>query len=185
MGLAKHQHDSSLGARSGRHEHVFLDAADVDGDGFLDRLIVAAPWRCDRSVGPRIGDAAAFRRVISSLVTVRAGALGVLDVAPETAGIDTGGFLGPARIWESHTQYRPTRPIRGPENACDVLRHDVVAECRRRDLPVPEVEILDCPPKTDGRIAARLRLTFAVGVAGPLILGQDCRRGGGPFLAAN
>jgi CRISPR-associated protein Csb2 len=31
-------------ARSGQHEHVFLGSADVDGDGVVDRMIVAAPW---------------------------------------------------------------------------------------------------------------------------------------------
>jgi CRISPR-associated protein Csb2 len=36
-------------ARSGQHEHVFLAGADLDGDGGVERLIVAAPWVCDRS----------------------------------------------------------------------------------------------------------------------------------------
>lgn len=159
-------------ARSGRHEHVFLAAADLDGDGFLDRLIVAAPWCCDRSVRPHSHDTADFERVISSFTVLRAGALGTLDLAPDIAGINNGSFLGPARVWESHTPFVPTRPIRGQDDPCDVLRQDVLVECRRRDLPFPEIEILSCRPGIEGRIAARLRLTFAVALPGPVMLGR-------------
>ena len=60
-------------ARSGGHEHVFLAADDAKGDGRIDRLIVAAPWVCDRSGhAPRRSDRALFDHVVSSLSEVRA-----------------------------------------------------------------------------------------------------------------
>jgi hypothetical protein len=43
--------------------------------------------------------------------------------------------------------------------------------------------VLEYINEPDGRIAARLLLHFAVGVAGPLLLGRDSHQGGGLFLA--
>src|SRR6185437_858075 len=65
-------------ARSGRHEHVFLAAADFDGDGAIDRLVVAAPWRCDRAVRRDPREVRRFEEIVSSLAVVRAGRLGVV-----------------------------------------------------------------------------------------------------------
>jgi hypothetical protein len=48
--------------QSGRHEHIFLAAADLDRDGRIDRLIVGAPWRCDRAIQPGGSDPALFDR---------------------------------------------------------------------------------------------------------------------------
>ena len=62
-----HERDGAP-ARSGRHEHVFLAAAALDGDGFLDRLIVAAPWRCDRSVRPHRDEAQLSHRATRRLL---------------------------------------------------------------------------------------------------------------------
>ena len=36
-------------ARANGHEHIFLAADDADRDGWVDRIIVAAPWICDRT----------------------------------------------------------------------------------------------------------------------------------------
>lgn len=170
-------------ARSGRHEHIFLAVADSDADGFIDRVIVAAPWRCDRSVQPGRGDPALFDRVVSSLEVVRAGRLGVITLNAAADGGDEIGVTGPARTWQSYTRYCVTRPVREGDQWLDVLRRDIVAECRRRGLPQPDIEVLDPTGGADGRIAAHLLLHFAVAVAGPLLLGRDSHQGGGFFLA--
>jgi CRISPR-associated protein Csb2 len=170
-------------ARSGRHEHIFLAACDFDSDGLLDRVIVAAPWRCDRSVRPGRGDAALFDRVVSSLEVVRAGRLGVIDLNASVEGADEVGIAGPAQAWQSHTCYFATRPVRQGDDPLNVLQRDVVAECRRRGLPQPDVEVLNHGGEAHGRVAAHLVLHFAVGVAGPLLLGRDSHQGGGLFLA--
>ncbi len=168
-------------ARSGRHQHVFLAGADLDGDGHIERLIVAAPWACDRSIRPRPEDPACFDRVVSSLAVVRAGKLGLIALNAAAAG---SVLFGPSRIWESHTLYHPTRHAgRGKDPAAAVLR-DVVAECERRGLPRPEPELRDITTGPNGGIAARLRLRFAVAVEGPILLGRDSHKGGGLFETA-
>jgi CRISPR-associated protein Csb2 len=174
-------------AQSGGHEHVFLAAADLDRDGRIDRLIVGAPWRCDRAVQPGRGDRAFFDRIVSALESVRAGKLGIVYLAVDAAGAEDGRLVGPSRTWESHTCYCPTRPVRRGDDRADVLQRDAVAECRRRGLPTPKVELMDhYSDYSDGcdRTRGRLRLSFAVGVLGPIILGRDSHKGGGLFLPA-
>jgi CRISPR-associated protein Csb2 len=91
--------------------------------------------------------------------------------------------VGAARDWESHTAYRPTRHAgRGKEPAAALLR-DVFAECERRGLPRPQAELLHLDMGPKGGIAGRLRLRFAIPVAGPILLGRDSHKGGGLFLA--
>lgn len=167
-------------AKSGGQEHVFLAAHDADGDGRIDRVIVAAPWACDRSARPDRGERVLFDRVAASLETVRAGRLGVipLRISPADRRLN-----GPARTWESHTDYRPARHAgRGKDPAAPLLR-DAAAECGRRGLPKPEIELLDLSVGPKGGVAARLRLRFAVAVAGPILLGRDSHKGGGLFTA--
>lgn len=172
-------------ARSGRHEHVFLAADDANGDGRIERLIVAAPWVCDRSGhAPSHGDRALFDSVVSSLCEVRAGKLGVVALSqPITLSVSDAVFDA-ARTWETRTFYRPTRHAsRGKDPAAAVVR-DVIAECERRGLPRPEVKLmeLDAGPNSGG-LAARVHLRFAVAVEGPIMLGRDSHMGGGLFAA--
>ena len=174
---------SGAPAQSGRHEHVFLSGADLDGDGCIDTLMISAPWRCDHSMHSIRGDATLFDCVTTSLEVVRAGKLGVVTLARNAAGAEDGRFVGPARIWESHTCYGLTRPVRRGDNSVEVLGRDAAAECQRRGLPAPGVELLDHSIDGYGHIAGRLRLSFAVGILGPIILGRDSHKGGGLFLA--
>jgi len=174
-------------ASSGGHEHVFLAADDADRDGHIDRLIVAAPWVCDRSRhGPRQSDRALFDRVVSSISEVRAGKLGViaLGLPPILAAVDA--ICGPARTWESRTDYHPTRHAsRGKDPAAAVVQ-DVIIECERRGLPRPEAELLEFNAGANGgSLAVRLRLRFAVAVEGPIMLGRDSHVGGGLFAAVD
>jgi CRISPR-associated protein Csb2 len=172
---------------SGGHEHVFLAADDADRDGYIERLIVAAPWVCDRSGhAPRQSDRALFDRVVSSFNEVRAGKLGVIALGlPPTLAADDPIF-GPARTWESRAVYRPTRHAsRGKDPAAAVVQ-DVITECERRGLPRPEAELLELNAGPNGGgISARLRLRFAVAVEGPIMLGCDSHRGGGLFAAVD
>jgi CRISPR-associated protein Csb2 len=173
-----HETDGAV-ARSGKHGHVFLAGVDLDGDKRIDRVLVTAPWACDRSMKHDAGEAELFDRVVSSFGLLRAGRLGVL--ALQASPLDR-EVMGPARDWESHTDYRPTRHAgRGKEPTAALLQ-DVVAECERRGLPTPNVELLKLTTGPKGSIAARLRLGFAVAVSGPILIGRDSHRGGGLFL---
>lgn len=172
-------------AASGRHEHVFLAADDADGDGSLDRLVVAAPWLCDRSWRGRHPDAL-FDRVVSGLREIRAGRLGVIALGRPSALAAGDRLCGPARRWQSLTPYIPTRhPGRRKGPVVCVIR-DLIDECERRRLPRPTVDLLDfVAGPQGGRPAARLRLSFEVAIDGPLLLGRDSHAGGGLFGVAD
>ena len=171
-------------ARSGGHDHVFLAADDADGDGHINRLIVAAPWACDRTTKGKRENRACFDRVSRKLIHVRAGKLGVLNLGPARALAASDPLIGPAHAWESRTAYCPTRHAgRGKDLGAAVVR-DVIAECGRRGLPKPEVELLELNAGPNGGgLAARVRLRFAVAVAGPIMLGRDSHKGGGLFVS--
>src|SRR5262249_82704 len=94
-------------------------------------------------------------------------------------------LIGPARLWQSRTPYRPTRHAgRGEDPAASLVR-DITTECNRRGLPKPEVDILELVvgPK-GGNVSAQLRLPFAVALHGPVMLGHDSHKGGGLFGVA-
>ena len=173
-------------AKSGGHEHVFLAADDVDGDGRIERLVVAAPWACDRTSQGSREVRARFDHVVTKLTEVRAGRLGVITLGSAYPLEADDPLVGPVRKWESRTPYRPTRHAsRGKELNAVVVR-DVMDECKRRSLPKPEVELLELNAGPNGgNLAARVRLRFAVAVEGPLMLGQDSHSGGGLFSAMN
>ena len=167
-------------ANSGRHRHVFLACADLQRRGHIEQLIVAAPWACDRLAHPDRGERAEFDRVTASLSAVWAGRLGVIPLRISSADQRLNGR---ARTWESHTDYRPARHAGRDKDPAAPLLCDIVAECERRGLPKPEVELLDLSVGPRDGVAARLRLQFAVAVAGPVLLGRDSHKGGGLFEA--
>lgn len=169
-------------ARPGGHEHVFLAADDSDEDGYLDRLIVAAPWACDLTTKGNRESRACFDRVVTTLTHVRAGRLGVFSLGPPCALADDDPLVGPARVWRSRTLYLPTRHAgRGKSPDAAVVR-DIIVECERRGLPRPEVELLEVTVGPNGGgISGRVRLCFAVVVEGPIMLGRDSHKGGGLF----
>lgn len=169
-------------ASSGRHEHVFLAADDNDGDGRIDRLIVTAPWVCDRAAQRETKARKAFEQVVSRLEMVRAGRLGVIALGSPASLSDRDPIIGPACVWESRTLYCATRHAGRRKDAKAALARDVAAECRRRRLPEPQVEILEFSAAPNGGgLRARARLRFTTAVAGPLLLGRDSHRGGGLF----
>lgn len=166
-------------ARPGDHRHVYLAAEDADGDGRLDRVLVIAPWRVDRSWTPDGEERRGFRQVAERLTRVTAGPLGVLELgAPEAVPPEAG------RVWRSVTPYHPTRHPRRHGDPAAFLAEDVKAECRRRHVPEPaavEVEEMERGPR--GGLSARLILRFAGPVTGPLVLGRTAHQGGGRFAA--
>jgi CRISPR-associated protein Csb2 len=132
-------------AASGRHEHVFIAADDDDGDGRIERLIVAAPWACDHSLDrPSRLLRAGFEAVVSGLEVLRAGRLGIIALGRPVGLSGHGLLVGPACAWESRTLYLAMRHA-GRKDAAAMLARDVSAECVRRGLPAPaEVDILEC-----------------------------------------
>jgi CRISPR-associated protein Csb2 len=165
-------------ARPGHHAHVFLAAEDADGDGRLDRLLVIAPWRADRTWTPDRDQRGLFRRVAAPLRRIKAGPLGILDLDPPRAAAGEHGS-----VWTSLTPYSPTRHPKGAEPDAHIIA-DVTAECRRRGLPIPVSVAIDrMTPGPRGGLTARLTLRFATPVPGPLLLGRTAHSGGGWFAA--
>lgn len=178
-----HEEDGGRAA-SGQHKHIFIAADDNDGDGRIDRLIIAPPWACDRSMKPDRNERRQFDAVVSKLEMLRAGRLGVIALGRSVALSSLDALAGPARIWESRTLYLATRHA-GRKDAGAMLARDVSAECVRRGLPAPaEVEILEYKGVANGGgLRAHARLRFAIAIRGPLLLGRDSHRGGGLFVA--
>jgi CRISPR-associated protein Csb2 len=169
-------------ARSGRQEHIFLAADDNDGDGRIDRLVVMAPWACDRSLSADRQMRKAFDEVVSRLGIVRAGRLGAITLGPPFELVSQDPLIGPARVWESRTGYRATRHAGRRKDPAEALVRDLVSECIRRSLPRPQVDILEfLAVPNGGGLMAQARLRFAVAVQGPLLLGRDSHKGGGVF----
>jgi CRISPR-associated protein Csb2 len=169
-------------ARSGQHRHIFIAAVDVGGSGMLDTILIAAPWAGDRSTTRAKDEARFFERVVSGFQILRAGRLGLLSLTRR----DPPPLLcAPACVWESRTSYRPTRHPGRDGTPEDALIKDATAECRRRGLPEPAIDVLEIVSGPRGGVAARLRLRFAVAVAGPLMLGRYSHLGGGLFVAAD
>jgi CRISPR-associated protein Csb2 len=175
-----HENDGAPAA-SGRHEHIFLAADDSDRDGRIDRIIVAAPWVCDRSMRPQPKMREAFDVVVSGLTTIRAGRLGVIDLGQPLSGADD-PLIGPTQIWESRTPYQATRHSGRRKDPAAALVNDVVVECVRRRLPRPRVKLIEYSALPNGGgLAARMQLYFATAIHGPLLLGRDSHQGGGVF----
>jgi len=169
-------------ARSGQHRHVYLLAEDADVDGLLDRLIVIAPWRVDRTVRPNAEQRARFEGVVSAVHVVRAGAAGVLRLDQPCSPSDHDPLFQSASGWVSRTPYRPTQhPSRSTDPEAAALR-DLAAECLRRGLPQPHVEIRRINVGPRGGISAEACLRFAIGIMGPILLGRDAHQGGGLFV---
>lgn len=168
-------------ARSGTHRHLFF-AADP---GPTARLLVIAPHRITRTgpTGDEPDQLAALDAALVGLSQLVAGRHGVHRLLPLPPPEPGDPLIGPARTWLSATPYRPTRhPKRSADRAAH-LTADIRAECARRGLPEPAVEILANAPGSRRGPAVRARLRFAVAVEGPILLGQDSHEGGGLFRA--
>jgi hypothetical protein len=123
----------------------------------IDRLVVAAPWACDRSGAPPTQrDRALFDRVVSALAEVRAGRLGVVTFERPAELTSGDPLIGPARVWQSRTHYRATRHAGRRKDLAAALIRDVIAGCARRGLPRPEVEIIEFSALLNRRLIIEL-----------------------------
>lgn len=177
-------HDEGPGpARPGNHRHVYLLADDEDGDGFLDRLAVVAPWRVDQTWTPTRGDRQRFEQVVRGLDVLRAGVAGLLRLELAADPRPDDELFRRARTWISRTPYWPTRHPRNAADVANAIKRDLTKECERRGLPRPEVDVTRTRNGPQGGIRAEVRLQFRVAAGGPILLGRDAHRGGGLFTA--
>ena len=172
--------------RSGHHAHIFLaaDVASADRDAST-RLIVAAPWVVDHESNPKRGELAAFSDVVRKLHDLRAGPLGRFTGLVAYSVEDEDLLVKPTRTWIGQTPYVATRNMKRAEDPEEHIKCDIARECQRRGLPKPqsiELHRVNVGPR-GGRPTAMVKLSFAVAVQGPMLLGRTSHEGGGLFHA--
>lgn len=149
-------------------------------------LLVIAPHALDGRAATR-DEREHLRTLEESLVgftQLRAGRAGLLSLARAEIDVAEDPLFAPSRVWETATTYRVTRHLRRA-GATAAIAADVRAECARRGLPRPDVEVLRVDVRPSAALGAHVRLRFRVAVAGPIVLGRDRFLGGGLFAGAH
>jgi CRISPR-associated protein Csb2 len=170
-------HADGTPSREGRSTHVA-----VHSDRARGLMIVVAPHQLDRrrSEPAERQHLRALERALADFAELRAGRAGRYSLEALSLANDD-PLLGRGKVWTSVEPYTVTRHLKGM-TAADVLRHDVIGECRRRSVPIPrEVDVLSVRGVPGRGVEGMLRLTFEVAVAGPLVLGRTRYLGGGLF----
>lgn len=166
-------------SRSGRHEHLAFAF-----DAPRKRLLIVAPHVLDcRQTfrDEREWHLPALAGALEDLRELRAGAVGKLTLAPSALDLSSDPLLAPSQIWESLTPYRVTRHAR-MNDAAAAVEVDLLAECRRTELPRSQVEIIRTNAKPGVGLFGLAKLRFHAAVAGPILLGRDRHFGGGLFV---
>ncbi len=160
------------------HLHFAFDAQRA-------RLLVVAPHLADHREPTR--DEERHLRVLDRALVdfrdLRAGPAGRLRLHPEPIEWDSDPLFAPAFAWESLAPYLVTRHTKGG-GAADALTADLVAECRRRGMPGPQVACRDLHGIPKLGLVGLAALSFPVAVRGPIMLGRSRHLGGGLFEAS-
>lgn len=163
--------------RSGAHRHLAFVA-----DLARERLLVIPPHQLGRRnpTAPEREHLALLEAALDGMEELRAGPAGRLALTRTAVDMQQDVLLGSGTIWESVSDYRPTRHAKrsAPDTA---IIEDVLRELQRHDMPKPGVEVLSVHAGRRGGLAGRLRLTFASEQQGPLLLGRTRHLGGGLF----
>jgi CRISPR-associated protein Csb2 len=147
------------------------------------RWLVVAPHRLERRY-PTQTERIHLKTLdyaLDGLVFLLAGKAGRFALQRTVLPLDD-ALLAPAREWESVTPYVVTRHRRR-SSANEALIADVLAECRRCNLPLPNVTVLAMQSIPGQGLQARLRLHFGMAIHGPIGLGRSSLLGGGLFVA--
>ncbi len=168
-------------SRSGAHEHLAF-AADL----LRRRLLIVAPHVLEGREPTSLERkyVATLDSSVADLEDLRAGAAGRLKLS--RTAIDPHGdpLFAPAQIWESVTDYQPTRYAKCTTNS-EALMLDVRSELNRRGIAAPtQIEVTEVHEGLRGGLAGRLRLHFVNIICGPILIGRTRHFGGGLFAAA-
>jgi CRISPR-associated protein Csb2 len=163
--------------RNGNHQHLafVVDLAN-------HRLLIVAPHRFEHRA-PTSEERRRLSKLEQALVglhELRAGAAGLLRLAPEPICAETDPLLARSCRWESRTPYLATR--RAKRNAAGFMEQDIRAELVRRGFPTPTtIETRRIAHGDEGLARADVVVTFEIAVSGPILLGRDFHSGGGLF----
>jgi CRISPR-associated protein Csb2 len=150
------------------------------------RVLVIAPHVAEHRVASK-GESYHLQtldRALDGMTELRAGSAGVLSLAPAVWGASPDTLVGVSREWRSVTPYRVTRHAKGL-SAVEAFSRDIAAECQRAGLPSPTIDTRDVRGVPGVGLVGLARLTFAVAVEGPIVLGKDRHLGGGLFVATD
>jgi CRISPR-associated protein Csb2 len=167
--------------RPGRHEHLAFIF-----DTLRKRLLIVAPHilaRRDASKAEREKYLPLLEDAVAGFEELRAGAAGILVLAPTLIEQPDDPLFAPSPIWKSVTRYRVTRHAK-LRDAGAALAADILAECLREGFPPPRIEVAETFGRPGLGLFGHAQLTFRTAVAGPLILGRDRHLGGGLFAVA-
>lgn len=167
-------------SRSGIHAHLAF-AADL----VRNRLLIVAPHVLEgrQATHQERQHLETLDASVADLSDLRAGAAGRLKLVWSPINSQDDPLFGAARIWESVTDYCPTRHGKRmtPDEA---LVADVGTEVLRRGIAMPtDIEVFELREGPRGGLAGRLRLRFATVVSGPILIGRTRHFGGGLFSA--
>lgn len=150
-------------------------------DPHLLRLLIIAPHLLESRQANKHERACliTLAAALAGLSELRAGAAGRLRLQPTAVDVENDPVFKRSRHWLSITPYQPTRHSKKCEPG-QAIAEDVRVELKRRGLPAPtSVEVLDIRQGLRGGLDAKIALSFAVAVPGPLLLGRTCHTGGG------
>ncbi|MBC6442183.1 MAG: type I-U CRISPR-associated protein Cas5/Cas6 [Rhodobacteraceae bacterium] len=173
-----HEADGAPVRRGGRSHIGFLV------DPAARHLLIAAPQALNHTDpdNEQARHTRTLSRALSGLQRVVAGAHGAFDLC--ALAVDASPLLHTGRVWESVTDWQPDRHGKG--DPVSWIPDDVRRACSARGLPLPAgINILMVAKGRRGGIRARLRLSFAGQMNGPLALGRTAMCGGGSFRAVN
>lgn len=125
-------------------------------------------------------DDAVLESALKDFRELRSGPDGNLKISPALLDSTTNPLLADSKVWESVTPYQVNRHAR-KSTAETVLRNDVLIECERRNLPRPEVTVLNWSVDPKSGLRGNLQLKFISPVSGPIVLGRSRHLGGGIF----
>ena len=129
------------------------------------------------SMGERAENRDEVITALSTMRELKAGAGGRLLLRRVPLDDDDVLFTS-GRCWCTVNDYLVNRHDHGRDLHALII-DDVKAACARQRLPVPHVEVLSTSVIKGTGIFAKLKLTFAVEVAGPILLGRNRMLGGG------
>ncbi|MEZ4219629.1 MAG: hypothetical protein R3B13_01790 [Polyangiaceae bacterium] len=177
-----HGHDCDDAApddKSRAHIAFSVDAASA-------RLLIVPPHVLERQTRPgrdaRI-HLETLERALEDLTVLRVKGMGALHLR-STPVLPEDPLLRPSRVFTSESDYVVTRHAKRM-SAVEAVLIDVRRECDRRGLPRPtDIRVTSVRGVAGVGVVARIELTFAVAVPGPLLLGKTRYLGGGLLAPA-
>ncbi len=153
-------------------------------DAVAGQLLVIAPEHLDKH--SRWSDSknrTTLESALQGFRELRARSDGVLHLRRIIVDPTEHHLFKTSHAWESVVPYRVNCHARR-SSAKAVLENDVIAECERRGLPHPKVQVLDWTAEPKSGLQGNLRLTFKEAIEGPIILGKTRYVGGGVFTSS-